>query len=444
MRLLGSLVAFSAALISVSQAASLAELTAQLPACGLSCLGTAISASPCTLVNSTCICTDTALLTSAAACLATSCTPREQLEVAKIQEEGCGVPVVSQQAKLKIIGHIFCTLAEVCIIVRIWSRLQLLHKLHTDDWVIILSGVAVIPYWYLLIAITNLGLGLNMWDTNLDELDQFFKLFWVEEIVYLNLLAIIKVALLLFLLNIFPSQSFRTVCWTVGALTVSIALSFTMATIFACSPIPHFWTRWQGVVSVGTCNNLNLQTYISAAINIVQDFVILCLPLPQLYTLQVSTRRKIQLFLMFSVGLFVSIISIIRLKTLDYVNLVIWSIIEPTVAIICACMPSIRQLLGHYASNSFFGSTVKTNPSSGTSRSAAPRVYQRGSFKIESQLRSQNDDFHELTSITDGTGSDAHLDHTSGKQNVHSGYHDTEQCSEGLQSFVQHKTPFIL
>ncbi|CZR52764.1 related to integral membrane protein [Phialocephala subalpina] len=422
MRLLGSVLAFGAALISAGQAASLAELAAQLPACGLSCLGTAISASPCTPANSTCICTDTALLTSAAACLATSCTPRQQLEVAKIQEEGCGVRVVSQQTKLKIIAHIFCILAEACIIVRIWSKLQLLHKLYTDDWVIILSGAAVIPFWYLLIAIIDLGLGLNMWDTNLDDLDQFFKLFWAEEIVYLNMLAITKVALLLFLLNIFPSQSFRAVCWTVGALTVGIALSFTMATIFSCSPIPHFWTRWQGAVSVGTCNNLNLQTYIAAAINIVQDFTILCLPLPQLYKLQVSTKRKIQLFLMFSVGLFVSIISIIRLKTLvtygkDYVNLVIWSIIEPTVAIVCACMPGIRQLLGHFASNSFFGSTVKTNPSSGTSGSSATRVYQRRSFKIESKLRSQNDDFHELTSMTDGTGSDAHLDHTSGKPN---------------------------
>ncbi|TVY45578.1 Satratoxin biosynthesis SC1 cluster protein [Lachnellula subtilissima] len=439
MRLLGSVLALSAALIGFSQAASLAELAAQIPACGLLCLETAISASSCTLANSTCICTNIPLLTSAAACLGTSCTVKEQLKVAKIQEEGCGEPVKSEQLKLRIITHVFCVLAEACIILRIWTKLQLARKLHYDDWSIIGSGFALIPFWYLLVALANQGLGLNMWDTDIDDLDHFFqseplnsnpdslltvsyKLFYIEEIIYILMLAITKVALLLFLVKIFPSKSFRAACWTVGAITVAVAITFVLVTVFSCRPISHFWTQWQGI-SKGKCNNINLQTIVSGVINIVQDFTILFLPLPELYKLQVSMQRKIQLFMMFGVGLFVSIISIIRLRSLisysqDYTSLVIWSTVEPTAAIMCACMPSIRQLLGHFASGGFFNSTIKTNPASGVnSRTPADqRIYQSRSFKIESKLRNQNDDFHELTSMHD-TSSNAHLDQASGKSN---------------------------
>lgn len=116
------------------------------------------------------------------------------------------------------------------------------------------------------------------------------------------MLAITKLALLLFLVKIFPSKGFRAACWTVGVITLAVAITFIIVTVFSCAPVSHFWTQWQGV-SKGKCNNINAQTIVSGVINIVQDFTILFLPVMELYKLQVSSQRKIQLFLMFSVGL---------------------------------------------------------------------------------------------------------------------------------------------
>lgn len=93
---------------------------------------------------------------------------------------------------------------------------------------------------------------------------------------------------------------------------------------------------------------------------------------------------------------------------MDYVNLVAWSVIEPTLAIICACMPSIRQLLGHFFPEGF-SSTAKS--SYGTSRNGEQRIYQSRSFKIENKLRSHTDDFHELTNRTTVAGRDSSSDH---------------------------------
>jgi len=64
----------------------------------------------------------------------------------------------------------------------------------------------------------------------------------------------------------------------------------------------YFWTKWEGF-NTGTCNNINVQTYIAGAINIAQDFTILILPMPEVFKLQVSLRKKLQLVFMFSVGL---------------------------------------------------------------------------------------------------------------------------------------------
>lgn len=124
----------------------------------------------------------------------------------------------------------------------------------------------------------------------------------VDECIYVLLLATTKLSLLLFLQRIFPARAFRLAVYVVCGFTVAIGITFTMTTIFSCDPVPYFWTKWNGVV-LGTCNDVNLQTYVAAAFNIVQDFTILFLPLQELWKLQVSMKKKVQLFIMFSVGL---------------------------------------------------------------------------------------------------------------------------------------------
>ncbi|RDW91582.1 hypothetical protein BP5796_02747 [Coleophoma crateriformis] len=69
-----------------------------------------------------------------------------------------------------------------------------------------------------------------------------------------------------------------------------------------------------------------------------------------------ALRKKIQVMIMFSVGFFVTIISIMRLDSLlafgsstnitwVYVPVSYWTTIEIYVGIICVCMPAIQPLL---------------------------------------------------------------------------------------------------
>ncbi|KAM3067564.1 hypothetical protein ACMFMF_009563 [Clarireedia jacksonii] len=404
MKLITALLILSCALLSAVQAADFTTLLAALPTCAVNCFVPAVQASGCSPTDVACICSNTELSAAASICMAGTCTVVEQLKVARLTEIGCGVTVdTSDQTQIRIISWVFCIVSLVFVVIRLWVKMKLADQLGIDDWLMCLAAVLVIPYLYVLIAVADIGFGLNMWEIDTDKLNEVFHLFWVDECIYLALLAVTKLSLLVFILRIFPARSFRIACYCVCAFTIAIGLTFIMTTIFSCDPIPYFWTKWDGVV-LGKCNDVNLQTYIAAGFNIVQDFTILLLPLPELWKLQVSVKKKVQLFFMFSVGLFVSIISIIRLKylvtfnnttnpTKDYTPIVVWSVVETQAGIICACLPSIRHLMKHVLPAGFLSSQKSsrqkgTNTTSGNGTGHSHKIWQSRSRKVE--------EFHEL------------------------------------------------
>jgi hypothetical protein len=138
------------------------------------------------------------------------------------------------------------------------------------------------------------------------------------------------------------------------------SLAFILVIIFQCKPINGVWDR-----SVQSkCLSIKAIAFSSAAISIAEDFLILLMPITQLIGLQMTLRKKLNLLGMFSVGAFATITSIIRLKfivsldnsadpTWDNVIPIVWSLIEINVAIICACLPSIRALLSGWLPSLF-------------------------------------------------------------------------------------------
>ncbi|KAL8824702.1 MAG: hypothetical protein Q9170_008072 [Blastenia crenularia] len=118
-----------------------------------------------------------------------------------------------------------------------------------------------------------------------------------------------------------------------------------------------FWETLAGALPSkrgGRC--INVQSYFlsAGAINTITDFVLLALPIPILWHLRTGTRQKVLLTLIFTVGLTVCIVSVIRLVVLsqvntsditwNYVPAACWSAAEPSIAVVSACLPSLRPL----------------------------------------------------------------------------------------------------
>jgi len=58
-----------------------------------------------------------------------------------------------------------------------------------------------------------------------------------------------------------------------------------------------------GMQNPARCVNVNAQAYATSSISIAQDFIILLVPVPWLARLNVGLRKKINILLMFSIGI---------------------------------------------------------------------------------------------------------------------------------------------
>ncbi|CCC13087.1 hypothetical protein SMACR_06305 [Sordaria macrospora] len=105
-----------------------------------------------------------------------------------------------------------------------------------------------------------------------------------------------------------------------------------------------------------TGETVNMYAWTPAAITIALDFWIMAIPLWQLQKLNMDFKKKMAVGLMLCVGVFDIVISIIRLTfllpsklsanaTQGFYPIILWSAVEYHVAVICACLPAMRQLL---------------------------------------------------------------------------------------------------
>ncbi|KAJ3533547.1 hypothetical protein NM208_g7937 [Fusarium decemcellulare] len=238
---------------------------------------------------------------------------------------------------------------------RLWSRFKIKGRLGMDDYLILISAAATVPFLYLGLRLTEYGFGLNIWDIQpIDNLYEFSKAFYIDELVYNTILYTTKLSLLCFLAGIFPSRSFQNMVIATGVFALACYIVTIIVTAFQCLPVSYTWTNWDGEHK-GRCTDLNAQTYAFAAFNMGCDIIILILPLKELSRLQVKGNQKIQLFIIFSFGIVVTTLSLIRIPsmasigktdnpTYDNIDIAIWSVWECELGMMCANLPAISHL----------------------------------------------------------------------------------------------------
>lgn len=89
------------------------------------------------------------------------------------------------------------------------------------------------------------------------------------------------------------------------------------------------------------------------------------LPFPVLSSLQLPTKKKVVLSLLFGLGIFVTIIQIIRIQTIkslkNYIDsslLIMWSMVENNIGVIITCVPTLSPLLKSWREKTGSGRTT--------------------------------------------------------------------------------------
>ena len=111
-------------------------------------------------------------------------------------------------------------------------------------------------------------------------------------------LAAIKVSILLLYHRIFPQRWFRLVLIIVGCILIVWGLVGLLVQIFQCWPIK---TQWDPSVA-GHCINYPAYALTLVITNVVTDLVILALPIPLVWRLHTTLKKKLMLIATFAIG----------------------------------------------------------------------------------------------------------------------------------------------
>ncbi|KAF9877557.1 CFEM domain-containing protein [Colletotrichum karsti] len=245
-----------------------------------------------------------------------------------------------------------------------------MHRFAPDDWIMLFTGVLFVVFVVLGHVAGAAAFGEDVWMVTPEELTFGLKVFYVDESFYLICLGLTKISVLFFYLRIFPNKTFR---WTTYATMGFIILSTTILLfmqIFQCIPFEYNWVGWKGDFGPHQCLNINTLAFVAGGLSISHDVIILILPLPLLYKLNMTRRKKAGIFVMFSLGVFILITSCVRLQyivlftrslnpTWDFTDALVWSGVEVSVSMVVVCLPAVRTLMLRVLPN-LFGSKSAT------------------------------------------------------------------------------------
>ena len=195
---------------------------------------------------------------------------------------------------------------------------------------------------------------------------------FAAEILNAPPMALAKISTLLLFARIFPNQTFKRILWALGLFISTYSAIIVITIIFQCKPIKRVWDP----TVEAECIDINTTWNVLCSLTVLTDILLLCLPLPQLWKLQMPRGTKLQVIGIFSIGSLsvncartfdteltggsspnsVTVISSYRISKLHGLSLYsddptwnddapnLWSIVEISAAILGACTITYRPL----------------------------------------------------------------------------------------------------
>ena len=144
----------------------------------------------------------------------------------------------------------------------------------------------------------SVGLGTHKWSPGVEPATGS-KILFAIELVYNASITFIRISVVLFYYRIFGKDRwYKRSLWITLSILVSWWISISVLAIFQCSPVARQW----GYSTPGHCLSF-YGTFMGVTIpNVFVDLLILVLPLPMLWRLQINIKKKLALVANFMLG----------------------------------------------------------------------------------------------------------------------------------------------
>lgn len=276
-----------------------------------------------------------------------------------------GLAVFAVTVTTLVVGTFFFVARIVC-------RTLIVRRVSWDDYFMIIA-------WFLAVGLTttiDVGtrFGLGKFDVDIPDEDRLplRKTEYVFSVLYNPALMALKTSILVFYLRLSKNtqQVLRVASWVVLGIVNIAGIVLTLLNIFQCRPVQAAFSLDSGHTQ---CIPLLTEFICSAPVNIVTDLAILALPIPVLTGMRLPKRQKYILVFTFSLGVFVTIVDVVRIYYLQQAITtmpstatssdpsaifgdspdfawnaslsLMWSAVEVNVGMICACIPTLKPLI---------------------------------------------------------------------------------------------------
>ena len=127
----------------------------------------------------------------------------------------------------------------------------------------------------------------------------------VDGYLYVIAISLAKLSLLLYLYRIFwVDKKFRIAAWILGTVVALWATITVFLAMFSCRPITASWNMKQRLDPKTVCNPKSYYVEnVYGFCNVISDLVLVFLPIPCIYKMQMSLKKKLGVALVFATGL---------------------------------------------------------------------------------------------------------------------------------------------
>ncbi|CRG87514.1 hypothetical protein PISL3812_04532 [Talaromyces islandicus] len=311
------------------------------------------------------------------------------------------------------------SIAFLCVGLRFWCRWKKTAGLWLDDWLILLSlgcgaGLTASLLWWIP---RGLGRHIQTFGPNATE-EAYIGLFSCE-LTYTGVIVLVKFSILALYWRIFNKTNIKIPISILATAVCMWGIAVFLLTLLQCIPTRGLWDH-----SVDASCNVDSQKFLFAISipNILIDVTLLILPTPYIMKLNISSGHKQAIISMFFLGGFVCIASIMRLVSVmrqstdadvswNWVNQAIWATVEADLAIVSACLPTLRPVWLAVRRKLFGSQPSNTSADPSSAWVTPPKRSQASSWAtrmLKSNLDDNSEDTKPFSTIFGHTGEGSH------------------------------------
>ncbi|KAF7587763.1 hypothetical protein BBP40_006723 [Aspergillus hancockii] len=244
---------------------------------------------------------------------------------------------------------------SLSVVLRLYARTEFkkLNHLAVDDYLIFVAMLFAYGLGVCVIISIQFKNGHHIQVLTKHEFTAIWKLLFSHVILYAFCVTCTKTSIIMFYNRIFNLHySLYFVMFFILGYFLAVVITINVA----CHPIPYFWEQYTSPqTTTGTCIDIPRFFFGNGIAAVLVDIMILAVPVPVIWNLQMPKSQRMAVISILLLGSFVCVASIVRIiflgrnthshdATWTIAPVFVWSCVEPSIGIVCACLPTLSPL----------------------------------------------------------------------------------------------------